>query len=112
MSPVLHVLKDKSAYLLFGSGGETVSGRLYIISLPDFYDYIHSDLSNGRPIFKGSYKNDLNIKFKEFHEIKGLYSLYDSDSKGIMVLLFLLIYIFQKKKKYNLKKFLGTTYPC
>jgi len=71
MSPILHCKNDKSAYLLFGSGGETVNGSLYIISLPDFYNYVASDLLYKRPVFYGSYENDLGFKYEEVSEIKG-----------------------------------------
>ena len=48
MSPVLHTQKQGSFWLLFGSGGETVPGNLYIISLSDLNDYIKSDLTNSK----------------------------------------------------------------
>ena len=71
MSPILFSQNDKSAYLLFGSGGETVNGSLYIISLQDFYNYVTSDLLYIRPVFEGSYENDLMYKYEEIPEIKG-----------------------------------------
>lgn len=71
MSPILFSQSDKSAYLLFGSGGETVNGSLYIISLPDLYNYVTSDLLYKRPVFEGSYENDLKFKYEENPEIKG-----------------------------------------
>ena len=85
MSPVLHIQNDQSAYLLFGSGGETVPGNLYIMPLPDFYNYVTADLFYKRPFFNGSYENDLKVNHEEVVGIKGLYSLYKSESKGVMV---------------------------
>ena len=86
MSPVLHVQKDNSTYLLFGSGGETVPGVLYVISIPDLYEYVMAEnMPSKTPLFSGRYENSLNTKYAESREIKGLFSLYTSHTKGVMV---------------------------
>lgn len=84
MSPVLHTQKDNSSYILIGSGGETIPGHLYIISLADFYSFI---LNKTDYEFKGTFKSKkyLDKNFKQDSKIKGLYSVYKSVSKGIMV---------------------------
>ena len=87
MSPVLHTLKDGSSYLLLGSGGETVAGSFYAISLPNFYNYVSTYLLESKPEFKGTYRADgiLKKKYEESPTIKGLFNLYESNSKGVMV---------------------------
>ncbi len=81
MSPVLHIQNDQSAYLLFGSGGETVPGNLYIMSLPDFYNYVTADLLYKRPFFNGSYENDLKVNHEEVVGIKGLFVVQFSSQR-------------------------------
>ena len=61
------------------------------MSLQSFFDFVmetdYSYRPNEKPVFKGSYSLEKKLKeqYKEDSFIKGLYSLYDSDSKGIMV---------------------------
>ena len=77
MSPILHSL-NKQYYLLFGTGGETEAGKLYAQSLSNFYNYI---------IENDTYAES-NQHFKKFtyvSNINGLYNIYKSNSKGIMV---------------------------
>lgn len=86
MSPVLLTQQDGSSYLLIGSGGETILGNLYIISLPDFFNAIVQNVSKIYT-FKGNYRSSeiLLKNFKQNEKIKGLFSLYKCSSKGIMV---------------------------
>jgi outer membrane protein assembly factor BamB len=85
MSPVLHVQADDSAYLLIGSGGETVPGNLYMISLPDFYDFVMRNSEFEKPSFKGNFNTDIENTFVEDRSITKLYILYGAEAKGVMV---------------------------
>jgi hypothetical protein len=86
MSPVLHVQKDKSAYLLIGNGGETVNGFLYIIGLPNFYKHIMNDTSASHISFKGNFSSKILESFERDENITSLYKLFKTDSKGVMVI--------------------------
>ena len=61
------------------------------MSLKNFFNYVMSDIyrhqEENKPKFKGNYSLDnfLSQKYKDDRFEIGLYSLYDSDSKGIMV---------------------------
>ena len=61
------------------------------MSLKSFFDYVMEDQylhrDDDKPKFKGNYSLDvfLKKKYKDDLYLKGLYSLYDSDSKGVMV---------------------------
>ena len=61
------------------------------MSLKTFFDYVMEDIyrhqEENKPKFKGYYSLDIFLSEKYIDEgyLKGLYSLYDSDSKGIMV---------------------------
>jgi hypothetical protein len=93
MSPVMHTQSDGSVYLLFGSGGETVPGNLFIMSLPDFYFYITFQANSrsrdeNRPTFKGSYKSvDVFVRKLRIidRNVDKLFRLFKSTSKGVMV---------------------------
>jgi hypothetical protein len=93
MSPVMHVQKDGSTYLLFGSGGETVPGNLYIMSLPDFYYYITNQAASvnkdeNRPTFKGNYSS-VNTFVRKLRiidrNVDKMFRLFKSKTKGVMV---------------------------
>jgi hypothetical protein len=86
MSPVLHVQKDGSAYLLLGSGGETVPGHLFIISLLDFYDYVTEKKNNLKLDGEYNSKKILKERFRVIDKnITNMYSLFESRIKGVMV---------------------------
>ncbi len=87
MSPVLHVQKDESAYLLFGNGGETVSGVLYIISLPNFYKHIMNNTLTDQIAFRGNFSsNKILERFEKDENITSLYKLFITKLKGVMVM--------------------------
>ena len=65
-------------------------GSFYIISLPDFYKHVMSDLLlyDGKklPDFKGDYtlQSKLKSNFKSIDYIPAMYSIYSSKFKGLL----------------------------
>ncbi|XP_071128715.1 uncharacterized protein [Mytilus edulis] len=82
MSPIIYRTTDGSRYILFGSGGETISGNLMMISLPDFYAYI----TNGsNPVeFEGNYNQWIQYKGMK-NEDTGIFTLHRGNTKGVIV---------------------------
>ncbi|ELT88975.1 hypothetical protein CAPTEDRAFT_188461 [Capitella teleta] len=82
MSPVLHTRADGSQYIFFGHGGETVSGSLLTISLPDFYRYaMKLNQSSPIPNTRGAYAPwDHLLKMGQ-----NILEVYRGHGKGVMV---------------------------
>lgn len=56
-SPVIYTKKDGLELVLFGTGGETHGGALWVISL---FDLFHGLIENSKPIYKDNYKGVMN----------------------------------------------------
>ncbi|CAC5409294.1 unnamed protein product [Mytilus coruscus] len=82
MSPIVYRTADGSRYILFGSGGETISGNLMMISLPEFYTYI----TNGsNPVeFEGNYNQWIQYKGMK-NKDTGIFTLHRGNNKGVIV---------------------------
>ncbi|XP_063447077.1 uncharacterized protein LOC134726596 [Mytilus trossulus] len=82
MSPIVYRTTDGSRYILFGSGGETISGDLMMISLPDFYTYI----TNGsNPVeFEGNHNQWIQYKGMK-NKDTGIFTLHRGNTKGVIV---------------------------
>ncbi|XP_078690819.1 protein FAM234A-like isoform X2 [Branchiostoma floridae x Branchiostoma belcheri] len=84
MSVVVHQTRDGSLYALFGSGGETVTGSLWAISVPDLYRRVKGLSLTGRQKisgYPGSYSSWRNHGYNN-----GIYELYrSSSSKGVIL---------------------------
>lgn len=52
-SPVIYTKKDGIELVLFGTGGETHGGALWVVSL---FDLFHGLIENSKLIYKDSYK--------------------------------------------------------
>ncbi|XP_067947053.1 protein FAM234B-like isoform X2 [Watersipora subatra] len=76
--PVIFTSGDTSQYVLFGTGGETVSGALYMISLKHLLATVMPGVSHDLP---GAYNH---WKYREDSRI-GLITLYETTTKGVMV---------------------------
>ena len=67
-SPVLYTLKNGSELVIFGTGGETHGGALYIIQLTDLY---HGKIDLAVPIYKDEKKGKLKyLHFTLFQLVK------------------------------------------
>ncbi|XP_021380156.1 uncharacterized protein LOC110467366 [Mizuhopecten yessoensis] len=80
-SPVMYTCVDGSQYILFGSGGETVTGDLMMISLPDFYRYV-MEMDGDVPGVQGRYDQWLE---ETRDPTTGIITLYKGTTKGVMV---------------------------
>lgn len=52
-SPVIYTKKDSTELVLFGTGGETHAGGLWVVPLMDLY---HGLIENSKLIYKDDYK--------------------------------------------------------
>jgi len=52
-SPVIYTKKDSTELVLFGTGGETHPGGLWVVSLMDLF---HGLIENSKLIYKDDYK--------------------------------------------------------
>ena len=52
-SPVIYTKKDGLELVLFGTGGETHGGALWVVSL---FDLFHGLIENSKPIYKDNHK--------------------------------------------------------
>lgn len=77
VSPILHSI-NKNYYLLFGTGGETVVGGLYAQSLSNFFNFIIGNDSYNK-------SNKVLKNFSYVPDTNGLYNIYKSSSKGVIV---------------------------
>ncbi|XP_074648568.1 uncharacterized protein LOC141904026 isoform X2 [Tubulanus polymorphus] len=82
MSPILFTHPDQSEYILFGSGGETISGSFMGISVPDFYRYA-MNLQRNETV-NGTHGAYHTWNHKPMNHI-GIIEIYRSETKGVMV---------------------------
>ena len=54
-SPVLYTLKNGTELIVFGTGGETHPGGLYVIPLMDFY---YGKIKNAKSLYQDRYKGE------------------------------------------------------
>eukprot|EP00058_Branchiostoma_floridae_P021691 XP_002607181.1 hypothetical protein BRAFLDRAFT_68024 [Branchiostoma floridae] len=80
MSVVLHQTRDGSLYALFGSGGETVTGSLWAISIPDLYRRVKGLPIAGRHKIRG-YPGSYSL-WRNHGYNNGIYQLYSLLAPG------------------------------
>lgn len=61
-SPVLYTKKDSAELVLFGTGGETHPGGLWVVSLMDLF---HGLIENSKIIYKDDYKGMSKLAARE-----------------------------------------------
>ncbi|CAH1274303.1 FAM234B [Branchiostoma lanceolatum] len=84
MSVVVHQTRDGSLYALFGSGGETIGGSLWAISVPDLYRRVKGLSLAGRQKIRG-YPGSYSL-WRNHGYNNGIYELYrSSSSKGVIL---------------------------
>ena len=78
MSPVMHTTKDGSMYILYGSGGETVRGKLWTVikekSWLNLYEtfYVENTICE-MPMLYGSGGETVRVKFVDLFQKKKIF---------------------------------------